>query len=598
MCQRWINECIDEKGLCKGGKSQLLGPTPKSNDGSDECSDADGDTNNRSEERATGSAGAAHTRLDQPGKHSGGPFLPTRLLDLFPIPAQSPGCIKLVDTTDLQRNIISDESGSHAVSYVALSYCWGNVKPTTITTKDTLNSRLRCIEFFALPQCLQDAVTVTRSLGIRYLWIDALCIIQDDSDDWGREAGRMYQIFYNSFVTIAAAASGSFNEGFLNPRRIEAVEISFSSALNPHVEGSFSLSTLAVPSPLQQDLTDRLPLASELRHCKWDTRGWVWQEKKLSRRLLVFGKQMIHLKCAHFIRSENGINIEDVNPSREDGRESWTNCLEEFAGKQLTFIQDKLPAISGMFKQLDQISRLRGQGPAQYLAGIWHCPGIRDARRGWQSHLLWALTSHDQSFQSMVEQLKSTDPQSYNAPSWSWASRREKASWLMSEYSGESSPHFEADIENHQMILTGPDPMGRVGPGCYLELSGLMCQDPLDLAAAERTDRLYGHGWGWETRPTTPYGFGGQWETMTTNLYFTPDWKFSAEYERDDTFEGGIRLFGLYRWDSDDRPGLRGLLLLQDSDSGHYFRIGAFYVAEYGHSELYERWERQSIRIL
>lgn len=140
--------------------------------------------------------------------------------------------------------------------------------------------------------------------------------------------------------------------------------------------------------------------------------------------------------------------------------------------------------------------------------------------------------------------------------------------------------------------------MGRVGPGCYLELSGLMCQDPLDLGAAGRTDRLYGHGWEWEIRPITPYGFGGQWETLTTNLYFTPDWKFSAEEERDDRFEGGIRLFGLYRWDSDDHPGLRGLLLLQDSDSGRYFRVGAFYVDDYGDSELYERWERQSIRIL
>lgn len=116
----------------------------------------------------------------------------------------------------------------------------------------------------------------------------------------------IYQIFYNAFVTIDAAASRSFNEGFLIPRPGEAIDISFPSAFNPQVVGSFSLCTF--PNPHQRDMNDG-PLTFELQHCEWDTRGWVWQEQKLPKRLLVFGREMIHLKCDHCIRSENGIML-------------------------------------------------------------------------------------------------------------------------------------------------------------------------------------------------------------------------------------------------------------------------------------------------
>lgn len=85
-----------------------------------------------------------------------------------------------------------------------------------------------------LPQCLQDAVTVTRSLNIRYLWIDVLCIIQDDADDWRQESVKMYELFLNAFVTIGAAVSESFDQGFLHrglPNKTIALD--FQSNLRP-----------------------------------------------------------------------------------------------------------------------------------------------------------------------------------------------------------------------------------------------------------------------------------------------------------------------------------------------------------------------------
>lgn len=629
MCQTWIDRCVDGTGRCRRGKPQLLGRGAEPNNGSEECSTADNDTDTQSEARATGGAGAGRTQLDQARKHTGGPFLPTRILDLFPIPAQIADCISLVETTNLRMDMRSDESESHIVRYATLSYCWGNDKPTARTTKETLNSHLQCIQLSALPRCLQDAVTVTRGLGIRYLWIDALCIIQDDSDDWAMESGMMYQIFYNSFVTIAAAASQSFNEGFLIPRRVEAIDISFLSTLNPQVVGSFSLST--IPNPDQRNI-NKSPITFELQYCKWDTRGWVWQEQKLSKRLLVFGQRMIHLKCVHCTRSENKINVEDVYesgpessrwmrvfdtlpqfgrkqtrerriqnlfppmpnifyPPREAGRELWTTLLNEFTGKQLTFFKDKLPAISGIAKLVDQNSRRKGEGPAQYLAGCWYHPEKHDALHGWQNHLFWRLLSKP-SFQDMMKQLRSTDPRTYTAPSWSWASRREASQWVKTSLldSNVSPPHFEAEIEDYQIVLTGSDPMGRVGPGCCLKLSGFMYPDPLDLSAAIKDSSLE-----WYI-DQTPY------------LLFSLDWNYSPEDEERYMFESCLRLFALYKWQS-SKSGIesRGLLLLPDSGSRHYLRVGAFHTEYHGSNKNLKdkedfwrwerRWKRQSIYI-
>lgn len=78
----------------------------------------------------------------------------------------------------------------------------------------------------SLPKSFQDAVTVTRKLHIRYLWIDSLCIIQDDNEDWERESSRMASIYQNAHVTIAATAAENSQEGFLYPR-IPALSVRF-----------------------------------------------------------------------------------------------------------------------------------------------------------------------------------------------------------------------------------------------------------------------------------------------------------------------------------------------------------------------------------
>jgi Heterokaryon incompatibility protein (HET) len=128
---------------------------------------------------------------------------------------------RVIDVGDLQEALDDDvclvDTGSLVLKnapYVALSYRWGGGNHLTTTT-DTLKARCGCIPFMDMPKTLQDAVTVTRRFGIRYIWIDALCIIQDDENDWSREAAKMGDIYLNAYCTIAAHAAGHADHGFL-----------------------------------------------------------------------------------------------------------------------------------------------------------------------------------------------------------------------------------------------------------------------------------------------------------------------------------------------------------------------------------------------
>jgi hypothetical protein len=130
--------------------------------------------------------------------------LPTRVLDLGEAPTiQDP--IKLFETKGDQGK------------YMTLSHCWGSVQFLT-TTRCTFEERKAGIQLAELPQTFKDAVSFTRSLGIRYLWIDSLCIIQQDHDDWEIEAGRMRSVYSNSYLNIAATGSSAGNGGCFRER--------------------------------------------------------------------------------------------------------------------------------------------------------------------------------------------------------------------------------------------------------------------------------------------------------------------------------------------------------------------------------------------
>lgn len=108
--------------------------------------------------------------------------LPTRLLH---IPRSDTGMIRLKETRK--------QSGQ----YVTLSHCWGKsgIDAQTKTTSKTMGDKMRVFLASSLSQSFQDAIYIARRLGFEYIWIDALCIIQDDRDDWCREASQMAEVY-------------------------------------------------------------------------------------------------------------------------------------------------------------------------------------------------------------------------------------------------------------------------------------------------------------------------------------------------------------------------------------------------------------------
>ncbi|KAM6516544.1 hypothetical protein FALCPG4_014727 [Fusarium falciforme] len=172
--------------------------------------------------------------------------------------------------------------------YACLSYCWG--KPEfTVTTLGNLKGHLeRGIELKDLPQTFQDAVEVARELKVRYLWIDALCIIQDEDDheDWKRECGNMASIYRNSYLTIAAAWATSANGGcFTTPDPGVATGPVMKRKV-PHFHYTET----------PEDSTE-FPIL---------TRAWTFQERLLARRVIYFGRQEIVWYCMEMSTCECG----------------------------------------------------------------------------------------------------------------------------------------------------------------------------------------------------------------------------------------------------------------------------------------------------
>jgi len=164
--------------------------------------------------------------------------LPTRVIDLGAMPSRE-AMLANRSWSQLFRETkckLFQNYGRELGYYTTLSYCWGLTVAYT-TVKSTLESHLIGLDFALLPKSLQDGIMITRFLGIRYIWIDCLCIVQDDEDDWQCEAARMADIYSNSYLTIAATRSEDSDSGFFSPRETRMTKLlSFGDT-----EGSFQL---------------------------------------------------------------------------------------------------------------------------------------------------------------------------------------------------------------------------------------------------------------------------------------------------------------------------------------------------------------------
>ncbi|KAF2251986.1 HET-domain-containing protein, partial [Trematosphaeria pertusa] len=270
------------------------------------------------------------------------------------------------------------ETSRSTSTYAALSHCWGKHCPLSTTTS-SLSLRKQKLEWISLPSTFKDAVTVTRRLGLRYLWIDSLCIIQDDNVDWQTESAKMGAYYRNAHIVIAASSSPDPTYSFLGPRQT-AVPHPFKLDIQ-HDDGSIC------------KIRARPVVKTGLSLDPLDKRAWTFQEQYLAIRLLRFtGSELVwncrtrascECRSRHLSTPGDAINmmalgryctsITNAYPAQKLFT-MWQGMIYSYTRRQLTKRSDKLPAISGIAALVQQ------RTGSSYIAGLWKDNIVHDLR--------------------------------------------------------------------------------------------------------------------------------------------------------------------------------------------------------------------------
>jgi hypothetical protein len=128
-------------------------------------------------------------------------------------------CVRFTEmTSKLTAHICRGETLPICTQYLTLSHCWGKIKFLT-TTRANLTSFELSLPIDSLSTTFQDALFTTANLGFQYIWIDSLCIVQDDPEDWKRESAVMHEIYKNASCNISASGSTEEEERFIPSER-------------------------------------------------------------------------------------------------------------------------------------------------------------------------------------------------------------------------------------------------------------------------------------------------------------------------------------------------------------------------------------------
>ncbi|KAK8208130.1 heterokaryon incompatibility protein-domain-containing protein, partial [Phyllosticta capitalensis] len=323
--------------------------------------------------------------------------------------AETPLPTRLVKIVDDESAQLVETQGQNG-RYVALSYCWGpNPGDNSMTMTDNVHLRLqpRSLPRKDLPGAIRDALTVTERLGVEYIWVDALCIIQDDAKDKDRELGNMSQYYRSSFLTIAASTPRC-STGFIRTRgRCQKHPDS------PLPRDLVPFNVFCESRDKDEGKSGQLLVREETPYLLSEEdihkRAWTLQEGFLAPRYLFFGRRtelertrrefQIELNKIKRDETDGGsLSTETADSACDQGIYNlWHRVVGSYSRRALTHQEDKLPAISAMAKEL---AGLTGD---QYLAGLW------------RSNLPWDLLW---STPNAVTQR----PDVWRAPSWSWAS--------------------------------------------------------------------------------------------------------------------------------------------------------------------------------
>lgn len=375
-------------------------------------------------------------------------------------------------------------------SYVALSHCWGAKSDSNLLRCTTANMTefRREIPLDRMPKTFRDAVEITRMVGFRFLWIDALCIIQDSTSDWAEQCEQMVSIYSSAALVVSATASydssgGCFHETLPTVAWDDNTSAGVPASLcirQCHDHSMFSAERARVGIRTGEGYKGQgLGLAPPTFQ-----RAWCYQERLLGVRTVHFADTEMVFECLTTVSCECGAlrhhrlehivppeeaalitpdGIGNSNPSIPLGRR-WQNVVESFSAQELSYEADKLPALAGLAKHFQRL------GMKSYYAGHF---GNGSSDHSLIESLIWRnISGNDRS-----------RPTTFVAPSWSWASVTAKIwfEWRLDSSEGFQDGDYFANILDIKCVPENKaNPFGRVESG-LLRLEGWMSSGELWL---------------------------------------------------------------------------------------------------------------------
>jgi hypothetical protein len=460
--------------------------------------------------------------------------LPKRVLDLGTSPKQR---VRLY------------HSEAEVERYACLSHCWGSI-PLLQTISMNLSAHQAGIEWDLLPRTYQETISFARKLQIRYLWIDSLCIIQDDEDDWRMEAAKMAAIYRGAFLTISATRSPGNDIGLISVPPRERIECHRLSCLDgdgppqgiwvrPHLE-----------HVVEKASANMFSFGRQISYMVVFERGWVLQERLLSSRILHFGPDELiwefhedsACECAGMITDKslgpryssqlklryNSAHLSSLN--KEELMKCWQSLVEEYTTLKLTYDRDIFPAMSGISKQFQLVYE------CQFFAGLWETDLL--------SGLLWTTTSHWLG-----------RPETWRAPTWSWASIKAAVQFEKSDI------RYSCTVSNVSCKPAGPDPTGELTSGTLTMCGRLM---PAVLT----------YPW-----PVGTQIAGDPFSNLCTLDFLSKTWgntivDYNITLPGPGFIESGVTVYCFHFGDDERRNSYFLILRYMDSPSGVFERIG------------------------
>ncbi|KAF5599872.1 heterokaryon incompatibility (HET) domain-containing protein [Fusarium pseudoanthophilum] len=334
----------------------------------------------------------------------------------------SRSCLRLIDVES--RLIVQT---LHCVPFITLSYVWGDAASRTFEEKALgsesyhvsdgvcpVDSQPIALLEGSLPQTFEDAISFTRRLGERYIWIDALCIPQDEPDIKAQQISQMDQIYSSSICTIVSLESGVDGglpgSSYKSPRNVEQ----YFEQLPGGLKISTSLMNL------------RLIMESS----PWETRAWTMQEHLLSRRIVLFGKQQVFFVCGEMTTKESWArphtkahDLDDdpeahdewaeydlplpIAAQRHSLRYTYQNCATLYSHRNLTFPSDRFRAFEGLQARLSKLHEVE----------FIHAMPIDE--ENFLKALLWR---HESTNPTLMSDLNSPSSALKQWPHWAWLS--------------------------------------------------------------------------------------------------------------------------------------------------------------------------------